>query len=87
MELVQGSVVLAKAGRDQGGYFVVLSLEGGYAEIADGKRRKLAKPKHKNVRHLQGTNTVLNLEGVTDKQLRNVLKQYRMAAEAPAEGR
>ncbi|MCC8111817.1 MAG: KOW domain-containing RNA-binding protein [Ruminococcus sp.] len=77
MELTKGLVVRAKAGRDQGGYFVVLSLQNGFAEIADGKRRKIEKPKRKNVRHLQGTKQVLNLEGITNKQLRNVLKQYQ----------
>lgn len=77
MELTRGLVVRALAGRDQGGYFVVLSVQDGYAEIADGKRRKLDAPKRKNIRHLQGTKTVLNLECVTDKKLRSVLKQYQ----------
>ena len=81
MELTKGLVVRAMAGRDQGGYFVVLSLKDGYAEIADGKRRKLEKPKRKNVRHLQATKQILNLEGITDKQLRNVLKPYQTGAD------
>lgn len=90
MELTIGLVVRALAGRDQGGYFVVLSIKDGYAEIADGKRRKLEKPKRKNIRHLQGTKTILNLEFVTDKKLRNVLKQYQAdsyAATAPDHAR
>ena len=39
MEITRGLVVRALAGRDMGGFFVVLSVDGGYAEIADGKRR------------------------------------------------
>ena len=41
MEITRGLVVRALAGRDMGGFFVVLSVDGGYAEIADGKRRRL----------------------------------------------
>lgn len=76
MELTRGQVVRALAGRDQGGYFVVLSVQDGFAEIADGKRRTLAAPKRKNLRHLQATSAVISLEDATDKKLRNVLKQY-----------
>jgi len=52
-------------------------VDGGYALIADGKRRKLASPKRKNLRHLQRTDQFVELDGVTDKKLRNVLKQYQ----------
>lgn len=71
-----GLVVRALAGRDQGGYFVVVAVEDGFVRIADGKRRKLTAPKRKNVRHLQMTKTIVNLECVTDKKLRSMLKQY-----------
>ena len=74
MEITRGLVVRALAGRD---IFVVLSVDGGYAEIADGKRRRLASPKRKNLRHLQRTNQCIALDGVTDKKLRNLLKQYQ----------
>lgn len=77
MEITRGLVVRALAGRDMGGFFVVLSVNGGYAEIADGKRRRLASPKRKNLRHLQRTNQCIALDGVTDKKLRNLLKQYQ----------
>ena len=77
MELTKGLVVRALAGRDLGNIFVVLSVDGGYALIADGKRRKLASPKRKNLRHLQRTDQFVELDGVTDKKLRNVLKQYQ----------
>lgn len=63
MEITRGLVVRALAGRDMGGFFVVLSVDGGYAEIADGKRRRLASPKRKNLRHLQRTNQCIALDG------------------------
>ncbi len=77
MEQTKGLVVRALAGRDKGGYFVVVSAEKDFVWIADGKRRKLASPKRKNVRHIQMTTRVINLEHATDKMIRSVLKQYQ----------
>ncbi len=68
-----GTVVKAKAGRDAGRLFVILSVDGKEAMIADGKTRKLDKPKRKNIRHLRATNTVLQTENLTDKSLRKKL--------------
>ena len=77
MELTKGLVVRALAGRDMGNFFVVLSVDGGYALIADGKRRKLASPKRKNLRHLQRTDQFVELDGVTDKKIRNGVRLTR----------
>ena len=49
-----GTVCRALAGRDKGKYFVVSEvLEGEYVHLADGRGRKLAKPKRKKRRHLR----------------------------------
>lgn len=48
-----GSVVFSKSGRDSGRYYLVVSQEGEFAFIADGKTRKLAKPKKKKLKHLR----------------------------------
>ena len=45
-------VVLALKGRDSGKVFLVVGLEGDYALIADGRGRRLEKPKKKKLRHL-----------------------------------
>ncbi len=76
MSIVKGSVVRAKAGRDRDKFFVVLQTDGGYAYIADGKRRKVQKPKKKKLIHLAPTNTVY--EGSTDSnpKIRTILKNY-----------
>ena len=72
-----GSVVRSIAGHDQNRFYVVLSLEERFAYIADGKLRRLAKPKRKNLIHLRATNTLLDLEQLTsDKQLRTLLKPF-----------
>ena len=47
-ELQPGCVVRSKAGRDEGRYFIVLSLDGDeFAWVADGDLRKVEKPKRK----------------------------------------
>ena len=47
-----GTICRALAGRDKGKYFVVSEvLEGEYVHLADGKNRKLAKPKRKKRMH------------------------------------
>lgn len=56
----RGSVVRSKAGRDKGKTAVILSFDDRFAYIADGKERKVSKPKLKNVKHLELTETVLD---------------------------
>ena len=51
--IAAGCVVRSKAGRDEGRYFIVLSLEGEeFAYVADGDLRKVAAPKKKKLKHL-----------------------------------
>ncbi len=51
MSIVKGSIVKAKAGRDKDSFFVVLSVNCGFALIADGKRRTVEHPKNKKLKH------------------------------------
>jgi ribosomal protein L14E/L6E/L27E len=72
-ELKVGTVVYSLAGHDKGRAFVVTRAEGDFAYIADGKERRLATPKKKRIKHLQITNTSLELtEKLTDKELRRI---------------
>ena len=59
MELAKSDIVLSLSGRDKGKYFFVVETAGDYALIADGKRRKLERPKRKKQKHLQRS-TALN---------------------------
>ena len=52
MDFIRGSVVRARAGRDKGGFFVVLEAGRHFALICDGGRRSLRRPKKKNLLHL-----------------------------------
>ena len=73
----RGTVVIASAGKEKGGYFVVTEvLDQRYVLIADGKRRPIEKPKKKNVNHLKRTNSVID-EIETNRQLRIILNSYR----------
>lgn len=79
MKLNIGSVVIAKAGRDGGGFFVVTGTDGNYRFIADGKSRKLARPKRKNMKHLCATDSMIDINDITDKKLRALLRELRSA--------
>ena len=70
----RGTVVKSIAGRDAGRFLVVVSCEADRILVADGKVRKLADPKHKNIRHLQTTQQNIDLDQIrSDKALRKAL--------------
>lgn len=58
MEILVGSVVRSKAGRDKGDLFIVLAREGEYAYLANGDLRKVDRPKKKKLKHLQGSGKI-----------------------------
>ncbi|MGN1480769.1 KOW domain-containing RNA-binding protein [Porcipelethomonas sp.] len=76
MKIENGRVVKATAGRDSGGYFVIVGADENCVYIADGKRRRLTSPKKKNLKHLTFTSKIIELNDITDKKLRNVLGDY-----------
>lgn len=81
MDIVKGSVVIAKAGRDKGRAFAVTGVIGKREVlIADGKSRPLERPKRKNVIHLQATSTVID-HVTTNRQLRNLLREHNFIQE------
>lgn len=49
----QGDLVLSKAGRDVGRYFLTVKVDDEFAFIVDGKVRKVKNPKKKKLKHLQ----------------------------------
>ncbi len=71
-----GSVVISSAGHDCGRPMVVISAEGGAVYVADGKERKLVSPKKKNIKHVRPTKSMISLEGLTDKKLRQTLRAF-----------
>ncbi len=78
MDIVKGIVVKAIAGRDKGNVFVVkeISEKKDYVLISDGKTRKLETPKKKNIKHLRITNTVIDINDITNKKLKMALSSF-----------
>lgn len=84
MALERGTVVKSIAGHDGGSFYVALSLEDGFALIADGKLRTLEKPKKKNIKHLAATKVVLPAAQLeTNKKLRRALWPYNYGGIPP----
>lgn len=71
-----GSVVAANAGRDKGRYFVAVAAGGGFVYIADGKERRLEKPKRKNAKHISPAGARVELEGLTNRKLRRLIREF-----------
>lgn len=54
-EMNIGQLVLSKAGRDKGNYFLVMEMSGEYLYLADGKHRRMDQLKKKKKKHVQPT--------------------------------
>ena len=53
MNIIQGDVVVATAGKEKNQIFVVLKVDEKYCYLVDGDRLKLTKPKKKSLKHVQ----------------------------------
>lgn len=53
IEIHIGDIVLSKAGRDSGRYYIVMKCEENFAFICDGDLHKTDKPKKKKLKHLK----------------------------------
>lgn len=88
MEYRIGQIVYSKDGHDKGEAMMVLSIEDRYLYLANGKTRKLAKPKRKKIIHVQPTHYVdadmaeklIQSEYILDADIRKALKSYQVKA-------
>lgn len=77
MEIKTGTIVKSIAGHDRDRYYLVVKSDGKFSYIADGKNRKIDKPKRKKNIHLAVTNIVLDTVKIdTDRKIRQALWQY-----------
>jgi len=84
MDYRVGQVVYSKGGHDKGQVFFILSVEGEYLFLVDGKTRTLEKPKRKKKKHVQSTNFVndkmatalLERDSILDAHIVKALKEY-----------
>lgn len=75
MEIKVGSIVRSIAGHDKGSLQLVVSIRDGYAYVADGKLRKIEKPKKKKLKHLQGYDYLTEKEFSENYQIREILSE------------
>ena len=77
LEIVKGSVVKARAGRDKDDFFIVVEVDSEYAMICNGKRRSVEKPKRKKLKHLYATKTVVEEKSMsTNREIRKALSRF-----------
>ncbi len=85
--LLRGAVVRSTAGHDRDEIFVVLSVENGFARLADGANRRHEAPKKKRVTHVKrlgclpdtavlDTIEALGDAGQRNAALRKLLKEH-----------
>ena len=77
MDITVGTLVFSKAGRDKGEMFLTLSVENGYAYIADGDLRRVEKPKKKKLIHLHRKKNKVELGEITNSAVRKIVAQYK----------
>ncbi|MEF2908256.1 MAG: KOW domain-containing RNA-binding protein [Oscillospiraceae bacterium] len=84
MEIDKSSLVVSKAGRDQGQLFYVVDTDEQYVYLADGKSRRLEKPKRKKRKHIEQiprtesriAEKIRNGEKVLNSELRKELASF-----------
>ncbi|MDR0197229.1 MAG: KOW domain-containing RNA-binding protein [Oscillospiraceae bacterium] len=72
-------LVKSVAGHDKGSWYAAVKREAGFVYIADGRRRKVASPKKKNIKHVEITRKTIRVDALTDKALRKALWGYNFA--------
>ena len=66
-----GDVVIALAGKEKGGMYVVVKTDDKYAYLSDGDRLKTSKPKKKSFKHIRKiSEECLSESEVTDPNMR-----------------
>ena len=84
LQIKTGDIVLSKAGRDKGRYFIVMKTENIFAYVCDGDLRKTDKPKKKKIKHLKATGekseyAIEKLEAgekLTNAELRRAISEF-----------
>lgn len=87
MQDYTGWIVQAVAGRDKDGVFCVVGMEGELLLLANGKRRKVSRPKRKKLGHVRpldraefdhpAIGTLKEGKPVSDRELRRALAAFQ----------
>lgn len=85
-----GKIVISKAGHDKDSIYVVVSCEGDYLYLADGRLKKTDTPKKKKRKHVQLTNSgagkeleeaLIRKEPNLDDKVKYAIKCYQKSIE------
>ncbi|MGN0985958.1 MAG: hypothetical protein ACI4OU_05630 [Candidatus Enterenecus sp.] len=85
MRFEKAQIVRSLRGHDSGELFCVMDADGGWLLLADGKRRRVSRPKRKNAKHVVSAGgwkhpTIEKLragQAVGDRELRAALAEIR----------
>lgn len=70
-----GQLVKSVAGRDKNRWMIVVEvIDDDYVLVADGKSRKIERPKKKKIKHLSKTNTIF--EDISKKIIQGTLTNH-----------
>lgn len=80
----ESDIVISLNGRDEGKHFFVLGIEEEYVLLANGKGRRIERPKRKKLKHVQFvakpdcrvSEKIRNNEKISNSDLRRALAQY-----------
>lgn len=72
-----GRLVLSTAGHDKGTVLCVLHQDGEFVYLADGRRRKVQKPKRKKLKHIELINKTAYSGPVTNKAIRSFIRDEK----------
>lgn len=87
-----GQLATSKAGHDKGTLYVILSQEGGFVYLCDGRLKTPDKPKKKRVKHIQQINASVGEEllrklqageKVYAEEIKYALRQYKTRGVCP----
>ena len=81
MNIAKSNIVKSTAGRDEGNLFFVLDTQGEFLLLADGKGRRVEKPKKKKCKHVSFVGEshsvvaekIRSSEKITNSELRKAL--------------
>lgn len=84
MDIARSDIVKAATGRDKGKLFFVLDVDGDFLLLADGKTRRLERPKRKKRKHVifqarfdcRTAEKIRSGEKLANSDLRKTLAQF-----------
>ena len=94
MNIAKSNIVKSTAGRDEGDLFFVLDIQGEFLLLADGKSRRVEKPKKKKCKHVSFVGEshsvvaekIRSSEKITNSELRKALAAYTDSGNQDQEG-